>query len=126
MKLIIATVCMLLAVSAAFAVGSKAKPKAPSPEEAQLAADTQMTDAAKTRLARGLTDPDSAKFRDVFISPRRGAVCGQINAKNRMGGYVGFRRFIVAQDRVGIEEDDSYFVESNWVARCKTDEAPSS
>ena len=119
MKTIIASFTLLLCFQTAEAAAPKAK--APSAEDRQRAADEALVDAAKDRLARRLTDPDSVKFRDVFISPRRGAVCGDINAKNRMGGYVGYRRFIVAPDKSGIEEDESYFVEANWEARCKID-----
>jgi hypothetical protein len=57
----------------------------------------------------------------VFTSPKGLAVCGEVNAKNMYGGYVGFRRFIVARDKAGVEEDGSYFVESNWDGRCHKD-----
>ena len=38
-----------------------------------------------------LIDPDSAKFSEIRASIDRGeiAVCGSVNAKNRMGGYTG-------------------------------------
>ena len=54
------------------------------------------TDAYKIRIAkevaaRELIDPSSAQFRDLKV--RDDVVCGEINAKNRMGAYVGFKRF---------------------------------
>jgi hypothetical protein len=45
-----------------------------------------------------LVDPKSAEFMDSELVNRFGSpayVCGSVNARNRMGGYVGFHRFIV-------------------------------
>jgi len=49
---------------------------------------------AQEIASHDLVDPDTAKFREV----RNGStdcVIGEINAKNRMGAYTGFRPFIV-------------------------------
>ena len=54
----------------------------------------------KSTVTRDFFDPGSAQFRNVRaaditttdgISERR--VCGEVNGKNRMGGYVGFKMF---------------------------------
>jgi hypothetical protein len=50
---------------------------------------SQAKDAVRQRLA----DPDSAKFRNVR-NVNGDVVCGEFNAKNGMGGYVGYRRFV--------------------------------
>lgn len=57
---------------------------------------------AKQLIADELSDPDSAKFRKLYISEFVNAkgesylyLCGEINAKNKMGGYVGYRQFHV-------------------------------
>lgn len=43
-----------------------------------------------------LTDPDSAVFRDTSPAKRGGNVwCGALNARNRMGGMVGFTRYVL-------------------------------
>jgi hypothetical protein len=58
----------------------------------------------KELAARELIDPGSAQFRDVvafkagpsstgFAPPGSWTVCGEINGKNRLGGYVGFAKF---------------------------------
>lgn len=48
---------------------------------------------AARRLVRvSLIDPESARFRSIQARPD--VICGQVNAKNRMGGYTGFTRFI--------------------------------
>lgn len=40
-----------------------------------------------------LKDPSSAQTRNERIT-KAGALCGEVNAKNGMGGYVGFKRYI--------------------------------
>ena len=49
--------------------------------------------AAKASVERQLIDPTSAQYRDM-TSFTEDVVCGSVNSKNRMGGYVGFRLFI--------------------------------
>lgn len=41
-----------------------------------------------------LTDPNSATFDDLQVDASGRYGCGLVNAKNRMGGYTGFRAFI--------------------------------
>jgi hypothetical protein len=48
---------------------------------------------ARDTVSQVLIDPGSAEFRNV--ETRDGAVCGEVNGKNRMGAYVGFVRFYV-------------------------------
>ena len=52
--------------------------------------------AAQERVAKNFFDPASAQFKNVKTFPT-GAVCGSVNAKNRFGGYVGFRDFVLAE-----------------------------
>lgn len=57
------------------------------------------------RIARGyvskhLKDPDSAEFRN------QSRLCGEVNAKNSIGGYVGFRRFIAATENMVVIQGD--------------------
>jgi len=68
--------------------------------EEQIAMEVRMT---RTWLEDSLIDYESARFRDVrvvLLSPNRRdrsqivlAVCGQANARNRMGGYNGYKDF---------------------------------
>jgi len=46
-------------------------------------------------IADHLRDPESARYRDIFRVGN--AICGVVNAKNGMGGYVGYRRFVLAE-----------------------------
>lgn len=115
----------LIAVSSA-AFAAKPKPKAPQApqltEEQKIEATrVKMVDAATTAIRDSMKDPESARFRRVVVSPKGRAVCGEVNAKNEMGGYVGFRRFIVAADRAGVEGDETYFAETHWQERCVDD-----
>jgi len=56
-----------------------------------------ISDAHKLLLS-DLADPDAALFRNVSYVGEwngRGVVCGEVNTKNRLGGYVGYRRYFV-------------------------------
>ena len=57
---------------------------------------------AKEKLSDSLKDPESAKFRKVFLSATFNkntfngwAICGEMNGKNSYGGYTGYKPFIV-------------------------------
>jgi hypothetical protein len=55
----------------------------------------RLNDGERAVLTK-LNDPDSAKFGKSFKSKRADSVwCGEVNAKNRMGGYVGMTRYVV-------------------------------
>lgn len=49
--------------------------------------------AARAMISAQMKDPDSTKFRSDRFT-KSGWLCGELNAKNSMGGYVGFKRFI--------------------------------
>ncbi|WP_023628574.1 hypothetical protein [Pseudomonas soli] len=51
-------------------------------------------DRAREAVSEQLTDPSSAQFRNER-SKKDGWVCGEVNSKNAMGGYVGFKRYTV-------------------------------
>lgn len=48
---------------------------------------------AKVAVKKLLNDPDSAKFSEMQDGKNPGDACGLVNAKNRMGGYVGSTPF---------------------------------
>ena len=76
----------------------------------------------KDEILESMKDPASAMFRRISSSPEGSLICGEVNAKNSMGGYVGFRKFI----NVGIEWDDFTFYEetgaSTLAAACEKQE----
>lgn len=84
---------------------------APSTAEAKLkdfGPKPSLEDAkgsAEVNIKAGLRDPDSAQFiwrpwiprddaSDVKLGKNGWFICGQANAKNAYGGYVGYRQFI--------------------------------
>lgn len=55
--------------------------------------------AWKGGIKDALIDPDSAEFKNVYyvLTVNRTAfACGEVNSKNRLGGYTGYKRFITA------------------------------
>lgn len=67
-----------------------------------------ISELRKPLLAQ-LSDPDSATFRnEKVVGPWRlenSIYCGEVNAKNRMGGYVGYRWFDGSAESSMIEDD---------------------
>lgn len=65
---------------------------------------------AKAVVSGSLSDPGSAQFRNVHQGKKAGAeplVCGEVNAKNRYGGYPGFLPFIVSGKSVQFQPTDA-------------------
>lgn len=67
---------------------------------------------AKTAISRGLKDPDAAKFRNIGIyksTTGKGgvSVCGEVNAKNSYGAYVGYKSFVVSGDMAYINDEEN-------------------
>ncbi|WP_430434281.1 hypothetical protein [Methyloversatilis sp.] len=52
-----------------------------------------------------LKDPQSAQFRSEHLGKHPGYLCGEVNAKNSMGGYVGFKRFVSTSQGAVVEGD---------------------
>jgi hypothetical protein len=59
-------------------------------------------DYAKDLVSETLKDPDSVQYKNLRYVAAKDAVCGQYNAKNAMGGYVGFHYFAVDADGVHV------------------------
>ena len=49
-------------------------------------------------VKKPLLDPDSAQFSEVTFNRSTGFGCGFVNAKNKMGGYVGRKQFVASLD----------------------------
>ncbi len=62
--------------------------------------DTRQTDLivlVQEVVAKRLKDPDSADFRNMKYyhnSKAKHVICGEVNAKNSFGGYIGFQPFM--------------------------------
>ncbi|MFW1945771.1 hypothetical protein ACG93R_19995 [Acinetobacter guillouiae] len=60
-----------------------------------------------------LKDPQTAEFKNVK------GKCGEVNAKNSYGGYIGYKRFVVEHDEVIFDsEDDHERFGYLWLGRC--------
>ena len=62
-------------------------------EKTRIAAVT----ALRAKVLASLKDPASAQWQNEIVSPDKNTICGEVNAKNSMGGYVGFKRYISNQ-----------------------------
>ena len=104
--------CMLCLVAAYF-TWQKTKRRE---EDAMIEASSRMAlvNELEQYATDKLSDPDSVRYRDLILyhdpnsSPLADKyfgeyrLCGELNAKNRFGGYVGYRSFI-AEMYIGIQ-----------------------
>lgn len=92
----------------------EAKPFKSNPRQAQKA----LVDG-KRAVTNSLKDPESARFRNLKSSGGL-FLCGEVNAKNSMGGYTGFKKFyaIGLIDVVTYEDDSQKFLE-DWLVNCE-------
>lgn len=67
--------------------------------------DPPSVSQAKKLIEAKLNDPLSVQYRDIKIY-RDGTVCGEYNAKNKMGGYVGFQPFIYRGENLRLDEPE--------------------
>lgn len=54
--------------------------------------DSSLIEEGQSAIARQLSDPTSAQYRNLSTAGE--CLTGEINAKNRLGGYVGFQDFL--------------------------------
>lgn len=59
-------------------------------------------ESTKLRVSDVLKDPESARFRKLRLVDYKGGLlaCGEVNAKNSYGGYVGFSQFMAGSNYV--------------------------
>lgn len=89
-------------------------------QEATQAKQKAQIEVAAQKVKEGLIDPDSAKFRNQQGN------CGEVNAKNRMGGYTGFSRYVYfPEDKTVIIESDAkdaiftpQIMDGLWSSKC--------
>jgi hypothetical protein len=95
---------------------------APTPSSSPGPLDrTRFIADEEEKIRTGLSDPESARFRNESISTSRAGatLCGQVNSKNAVGGYEGFQRFISGQTppliegTIGLEE-----MNRQWTKLC--------
>jgi hypothetical protein len=113
-----------------------AEPSGPPPSARRLS-DKEAAAFARTAKAAAvaqLKDPQSAQFRDLYVSDSIGIgddgkdinvrtwyLCGQINAKNSYGGYTGFQRFAATPGGAifeGTEKSDAEAFDAVVAPKC--------
>jgi hypothetical protein len=110
----------LVATIALAGVAISAAPKRHAPASNPTAA---IFARARTAVADAFKDPASAQFRALSVATDANGlkkVCGQVNAKNSYGGYVGFRPFaylLEIGDAVFAPEDDDDAADRNTANR---------
>lgn len=97
----------VLALAGALAMTVAAKKPEPPIDPGPPPTEQQFREAGERAILAGFFDPSSAQFqwdqgiaggywKPAFQGRVQGwFTCGLVNGKNRMGGYVGFRRFVV-------------------------------
>jgi len=68
----------------------------------------KQTAIAKDLVKARLKDPDAAKFQGLYANtlPNGGIViCGEVNSKNKYGGYAGYQKFFSVGESVRFKED---------------------
>jgi hypothetical protein len=80
------------------ALATNALAQEPSASDAANPEDGALIESSKVRVARDLKDPASVQFRDVVVvrNGKSVTVCGEYNAKNSYGAYVGFQKFFAS------------------------------
>jgi len=73
--------------------------------------DTEATIARLEERLRGvLVDPSSMQTRNAHLANDGATLCTEFNAKNKQGAYLGFRRAVVSDTVLSLEQDpdDTY------------------
>lgn len=106
---------VLIPLAAVMLAGaSRGHHAAPNPDAILIA-------KAKIAVAANLKDPSSVQFRNIHVVPstlNSRKVCGDINAKNSYGAYVGFEEFVydgasnTALTKSDADKSTFYFVHS--------------
>jgi hypothetical protein len=79
-----------------------------------------LTSQGEKYVKEKILAPEQAQFRNQFIG-KGGAPCGEVNAKDAFGAYIGFQRYIsVARDLTLLAQDVSPAeFEAQWQQVCR-------
>ncbi len=79
------------------------------------AENNKFLDMVQSKVKQEMKDPDSTKFqklREIKNSVGESVACGEVNAKNSYGGYVGYQLFSYSSDGIVIlnsPKDSDYY-----------------
>lgn len=92
---------------------AKGKPFKSNPAKAKA-----LMAAGKVSIVRQMKDPSSVQFRSLSVT-RDTFLCGELNAKNSYGGYVGFKKFITdGGPDLNSFDDGSLAFHRYWLSSC--------
>jgi hypothetical protein len=75
----------------------------PTPEQLQAERADTLTRYVN-KLVLTLNDRTGVEFRKMGLSPKQNGMCAEFNAKTKAGTYAGFKRVVVTDTRVVVEE----------------------
>ena len=69
----------------------------------------------RSQIVKSLKDPVTVQWRKELLSTDSKTLCGEVNAKNSLGGYVGFKRYIANHAGYLVEGApfQSWYMDSN-------------
>jgi hypothetical protein len=81
---------------------------------------TDLISMGEKYVREKIRDPASAQFRNQFIG-KGGAPCGEVNAKDAFGAYLGYQRYIsVARELTMLAQDmPAEEFEESWREMCR-------
>lgn len=97
------------------------------PQKVEQLVQSEYPHASLDQIRNRLKDPESAEFRNVkkfSYLHYMDSLCGEVNARNGFGGYVGFVRFIAFSDNTVSMEDPELrqyahpAFETLWTSNC--------
>ncbi len=109
-----------LAASMAAALGAGLAACGQSEEQKRREEAATLTRLGEKYVREKVRDPASAQFRNQFIG-KQGAPCGEVNAKDAFGAYIGYQRYIsVARDLTLLAQDVAPAeFEASWSQLCR-------
>ncbi|WP_282353060.1 hypothetical protein [Pseudomonas sp. PS01303] len=72
-----------------------------------------IAEAAKKSIAANYKDPDSVLFKNLTLDWNKKHICGELNAKNGFGGYIGYDVFRAELKGAGAQTS----IASMWTIR---------
>ena len=79
-----------------------------------------LTQLGEKYVKEKILEPNKAQFRNQFVG-KGGAPCGEVNAKDAFGAYLGYQRYIsVARELTMLAQDlppDEF--EESWQEMCR-------
>jgi hypothetical protein len=81
---------------------AKERPSAEASAEVQAAEEAvrRYTD----RLRQSVSDPASMQLRNAAFAPKKNGMCAEFSARDKSGGFAGFKRVVVTDTAVNPEE----------------------